>query len=148
METVEFLSPEWVGLFHSIIEDGLAHTDLSGIEFSMYEVYKGVPPHLRRGGSHDLCFGFQVSGGRITFLDKPVESATIAVTADYEGLAPWVNLPLDQTKAASVIERLSAAGKIRIKGNLADRPDFMEKLDLHDRLAARTRPHVAKPNWE
>src|SRR5262245_57501874 len=118
MEMVEFLCPDWVALFRSIIEKGLAQENLEGIRFSMYEVYKNVPPHLRRDGSADICFGFVVADGRVSFLDKPPKEATIAVTADYEGMAPWVSLPLSQSRAAGVMDRLHAAGKIRIKGNL------------------------------
>ena len=148
MEMVEFLSPEWIELFRSIIAKGLESEDLQGIEFSMYEDFKNVPAHRCRDGLREVCFGFSISGGRLRFFDKPPKEATIAVTADYEGMAPWVSLPLSQTKTAGIMDRLHAAGKVRIRGDLNNRPKFLERLRLHDRLAEFTKPYIAKPSWE
>ena len=148
MTAIEFLSPEWVELYKTIVRDGTADEDLSGIEFGVYELFRNVPMPLQRGRGPNICYGFRVSGGRLEFRDRPWDDATIKIVADFESVAPWVSLPLEQSGAIGVNERLEKAGKLRISGKLTDRPKFMEKLKLHDRLAEITAPYVSSPNWE
>jgi hypothetical protein len=143
MDKVEFLSPQWVQLFRSIVEQGLAEADLSGIEYCMYEMYKNVPAHLRREGSPDLAFGLRISGGRIDFLDGPVDNADFIVVADYDSMARWVCLTHAETKQKTGVEwpairsQLIAAGKLQVSG-VANFPACLRSLQLHDRLAVRT----------
>jgi hypothetical protein len=46
------------------------------------------------------------------------------------------------------MERLISAGKMRFSGDFSGAPPFWASLNLHDRLAEITAPHVAAPYWE
>jgi hypothetical protein len=148
VKAVEILSPEWMALYQAIIREGAAGEDLSDSEFSMYEVFKNVPERLRHGRGPDILFGFRISNGELEFPDRPWEDATFTLIADFESIAPWANLPAEQTKAVGVMERLAKAGKLRFSGSLAAAPKFFQKLNLHDRLAEITAPYVSPAYWE
>ena len=145
MTVHEILSPEWMAAYQAIVREVAAEEDLSGVEFSMCEILKKVPSRIRRGGGADAHIGFRISGGRLEFPDEPW-SATFNLIADFESIAPWLNLSAEQTRAAGIMERLHAAGKLRFSGNLAAGPKFV--LTLHDRLAEITAPYVSSPCWE
>ncbi len=148
MSQVEFLSPGWLALFRAYVAEGLDGLDLSGIEFGLYELYKNAPEHLRQGGRSEIFFGFRISGGRVEFPDTPWEGATIKITADYAAMAPWVTLPLEQSRAIGVGERLAKAGALWVEGDLRSRPEIMRRLNLHDRMALVTKPYETPPYWE
>jgi hypothetical protein len=131
--------------YQTVVRNAAAEEDLSGVEFGMSEILKNVPAHLRRGGGADAHIGFRISGGRLEFPNEPW-NATFILIADFESIAPWLNLSAEQTRAAGVMERLHAAGKLRFSGNLAAGPKFV--LTLHDRLAEITAPYVSSPYWE
>jgi len=148
MSGVEFLSPEWIRTYQAILRDGTAGEDFAGIEFGLYELFKNVPLHLQHGRGADIFYGYRISRGRLEFPDQPWADATIRVVADFESVAPWVNLPKEQSQAAGVLARLERAGKLRIAGNPADTPMIIQKLKLHDQLAGITAPYVGSPYWE
>jgi hypothetical protein len=148
MAVVEILSPEWMKLYQAIIREGAAGEDLSGSAFGMYELFKNVPARLQHGRGPDIMFGFRITDGQLEFPDQPWEDATFKLIADFESIAPWADLPAEQTRAVGVMERLAKAGKLRFSGNLAAAPKFFHKLNLHDRLGEITAPYVSAPYWE
>jgi hypothetical protein len=146
MAALEFLTPQWLQAYESTVRDAAVGEDLSGVEFSMCEILKNAPPHLRRGRGADAHIGFRLANGRFEFPNEPWDDANFTLIADFESIAPWLNLPAEQTKAAGIMERLHAAGKLRFAGKLTDAPRFV--LTLHDRLAEITAPYVGTPYWE
>jgi hypothetical protein len=148
MTAVELLSPEWMGLYQTIVRSGAAGEDLSGSNFSMYELFKDVPPRLQHGRGPDILFGFRLSDGQLEFPGQPWDDPSFKLVADFESIAPWANLSAEQTRAVGVMERLMKAGKLRFSGNLAAAPAFFHKLNLHDRLAEITAPYESPAAWE
>lgn len=147
MPLVEFLSPEWIAIYQANIREGTAGEDLSGVEFGMYELFKNVPTRLQHGGAADILFGYRISGGRLEFPDRPWDSATVKVVADFDSVAPWVDLPTEQSNAVGVLSRLAKAGKLQIFGDPAETPAFIQKLKIHDRMVGVTAPYVRSPFW-
>jgi hypothetical protein len=146
MEKVEFLSPEWIQLLRAIVIEGLAGVDLRGIEYSLCEVYKNVPTHLRRDGKPDIAFSVRIHAGKIEFGNTPLADATFSVVADHESMAPWVCLTHAETKERAGVEatvlmgQMIANGEMQVAGDLSARPACMVALNLHDQLAIRTKP--------
>lgn len=146
MEKVEFLSPEWMQLLRAIVIEGLAGKDLSGIEYSLCEVYKNVPAHLRRGAGPDIAFFVRIHAGKIEFGDHALADATFSVVADHASMAPWVCLTHAETKERAGVEatvlmgRMIADGQMQVAGDLSARPACLAALNLHDQLAIRTKP--------
>ncbi|MDT9598723.1 hypothetical protein [Sphingosinicella rhizophila] len=141
-------SPEWLEAYRTIIRNAAAGQDLSTSAFGMHETLKNVPAHLRQGGDADLLFGFRIVDGQLQFPDRAWEDADFKLVADFESIAPWGDLPTKETRELGVFERLAKAGKLRFSGSLSGAPEWLHKLNLHDRLAEITAPYEASPSWD
>ncbi len=145
-QTVEFASPAWRALVREMIQEAhdanpAAYADT---DFAFYEVFLDAPAHLGPGPDGAITWSVTARGGSLTFGTERLAEPTGANECDYAAIAPFSlevfgEDPAHAAEVASQIDRLVAAGKVKIVGTRAEPPGFMD--GLHDRLAWRT--HLA-----
>lgn len=139
----EFLTSAWLDLVRFEIERALAGEDLRGIDFTTSEEYTGVPEHLQRDGQ-PIGYFIRIREERVEVGNHPVHDADLRMTVDYEvGLEAvrrelGEHASLDDPERAARLRGYIEAGKLRIQGDPSKSPDVLRRVNLHDRIAART----------
>jgi hypothetical protein len=141
-EKVEFASREWVIALRRIIEESVTDDDLAGVEFSMSEEFTDPPARLVREGSSSIGWQLRVRDGKAEVIDGPASDVDIHIVADYAFIVPEARRIVgDQSPEdrAAHMATLLSSGKFRIEGSgLGNAPAFLERINLHDKLAVIT----------
>jgi hypothetical protein len=135
-EKFEFASPEWVGMLRELILDGLAGTDLSGIDFTICEEYTNPPPHLQRPGSQTIGLYVRIANGEVEVVDQVLEEATKKLVCDYD----WAKRYAMRFPDPKLRDQLIAEGIMRVEGEneMSNLPAVWLELDTTSLIRPRT----------
>ena len=140
----ECASPEWVAIVRSVIEEVVETSakegGLAGIEYSMCEVYTGVPPGVApksRVGWH-----FRIANSLVHFEPVEADDVDTKVIAAWDVIAPMarVVLPEDGVHPPEVQKALaeaSASGRLEMVSRAGRKPPAAIS-DVHNRVARQT----------
>lgn len=141
---LEFASDAWVDAIREELEKGLAGEDLSDVDFSACEEYTSPPAHLLKPGATTVGFHFRIRPDGVTVGNVPAADVTFKVTGDYKTIRDLARMTKDETETktgTSIGELLGALiknGSVTLDGDMSARPEVLEKVNLHDRMAGRT----------
>lgn len=142
MDRLTYASPEWIALMRETLRDlvGENPADLEGVDFTMCEVIRDVPP-----GGGEVVLAARFLGAEITFFDEAVEG-DVLVRGDYEAMLPGARLAHRTATSEQLAEQavrrraLLEAGRLSSSGDMskASKPLLRILSRMHDRMAERT----------
>src|SRR5687767_1040178 len=131
METYEFAGPDWVAAIGRMIHDGAAGQDLSGVDYSMCEVFTDAPPHLCAEGETTVGWYLRIRDGAVEVAPGRLDDATFLVTGDYATVLPLARSVMAGNPAAAALAgEAVATGRLRVVGDRTTAPAFLAMLDL------------------
>lgn len=135
-----FAGPQWLAALHGtnvLMADEFAAW-LDGREYSMCEVYTGVPADLAPAGR--VAWTLRVKGDDVRFTLDEAEPGEVGlkVVADWEVFRSCVRLPMaDVARMEEIIAQGVADGTVSVTGDMTDTPPFVARN--HDAMARITR---------
>ena len=138
-EKYEMGSPQYLAHAKKLIEEciaGASAAELDGVEFSLCEVYTGVPKHIAESGR--AAWYFRLRGGELKFGTEEVDDVDFKAIVDYGTIVPlgrlhFGNDPTAEQKAQEGVMRAVAGGKMQRIGDQKKKPAFLD--GLHDAMA-------------
>jgi hypothetical protein len=142
VDKYEFGSPQWTDALRGAFERAWSAADPEETtgSFSLSECYIDPPAHLGQPGER-LGWHCRFSGDKVTFLLGPSEDVDVYIETDYQAVLPLARLvygddPERQRERESLLGALVGEGKLRVKGDLTNRPAFLD--GVHDYMATIT----------
>jgi hypothetical protein len=138
-EKWEFASPGWLRALKSEIEQLLAAGN-SRANWSLCEVFTGVPPHLDRDKTGIIAWHCRIKDGKAHFSETEVDDVDVKTIGDYQYLLPLAHLHIDPAalkEVAAIWEDGARRGLLRRVGDGSGRP--AELAGLHNAVIAFTR---------
>ena len=138
----EFCSTPWIDAMRRIIEEEIDTGLLAAVEYSQSEEFSNPPEHLRHDGALTIGYTILIADGRVQVLDRPSVDVLFHVVGDYALMADVARTPFGVAgvphHVAELLRRAVDAGTLHIDGSRAARPEALDSLGLHDRMAALT----------
>ena len=107
-EKVEFASPEWFAALRTMFEAYAAGAP-DGVDFSVCEVFTGVPAHLDKDGSGVIAWHCHITTGRFDFAYGESDDVDMKTVTDYDFILPFARMKLGPDTAAEY-QRLMQGG--------------------------------------
>ncbi len=146
-EKVELGSEAWMDLATKILTSLVrqAGASIARERLTVCEVFVDPPAHLRRDGSNEIAWSFEVADGTAMVARRAAEGADFSLRADYQYILPSARAVLGNS-AEEIEDRFGArreaiaAGKVVQGGSLEAASSAMRAvlLELHNRLVRWT----------
>ena len=134
-EKVEFASPEWFAALRTKFE-AYATTAPAGMDFSVCEVFTGVPAHLDKDGSGVIAWHCRITPGRFDFAYGESDAVDMKTVTDYQFILPFARMKLGAETAEAYEREMQSGlknGKIVRAGDGSKVPQ--ELYAIHNDLA-------------
>jgi hypothetical protein len=134
-EKVEFASPEWFAALRTMFE-AYAATAPAGMDFSVCEVFTGVPAHLDKDGSGVIAWHCRITPGRFDFAYGESDAVDMKTVTDYQFIVPFARMKLGAETAEEYQKQMQGgldSGKIVRAGDGSKAPP--ELYAVHNDLA-------------
>jgi hypothetical protein len=135
---VEFASPEWFAALREMFS-AYAEKAPAGLDFSVCEVFTGVPAHLDPDGSGVIAWHCRITPGRFDFAYGESDEVDMKTVTDYQFILPFARMKLGAETAEDYQRQMQAgleSGKIRRTGDGSKAPP--ELYAIHNDLAEIT----------
>ena len=137
-DKVEFASPEWFAALRQMFS-AYAQTAPAGLDFSVCEVFTGVPQHLDKDGSGVIAWHCRLTPGKFDFHYGVSDDVDMKTVTDYEFILPFARMKIGPETAEEYQRRMAegvAGGKITRAGDGSKAPP--ELYGIHNDLAEIT----------
>jgi hypothetical protein len=134
-EKVEFASPEWFAALREKFS-AYAQTAPDGLDFSVCEVFTGVPKHLDKDGSGVIAWHCRITPGKFDFAYGESDAVDMKTTTDYDFILPFARMKLGPETQAEYQREMQGGlenGKIVRAGDGSKAPP--ELYAIHNDLA-------------
>jgi len=138
MSKVEFASPEWFAALRTMFEAYAAGAP-AGLDFSVCEVFTGVPAHLDKDGSGVIAWHCRITPGRFDFAYGVSDAVDMKTVTDYQFILPFARMKLGAETAEDYQKQMQGgleSGKIQRTGDGSKAPP--ELYAIHNDLAEIT----------
>jgi hypothetical protein len=135
MTKVEFASPEWFDALRTMFS-AYAATAPAGMDFSVCEVFTGVPRHLDKDGSGTIAWHCRITPGRFDFAFGESDAVDMKTVTDYQFILPFARMKLGPDTQEEYQKQMQGgleSGKIRRAGDGSKAPP--ELYAIHNDLA-------------
>lgn len=136
---IELASPEWFAALKAHIERFVQTPNGQKTNWSICEVFTGVPKHLDRDGTGVIAWHCRIADGKMTFAYGAADDVEMKTTTDYDFILPMARLIIGPDTAAELAahsEKGIATGKMKREGvSTGVPPEFHA---IHNDLAAIT----------
>lgn len=137
-EKVEFASPAW---FAALREKFSAYAQKApeGFDFSVCEVFTGVPEHLDKDGSGVIAWHCRITPGKFDFHYGESDAVDMKTVTDYQFILPFARMHLGPETQAEYQREMAKGlegGKIVRQGDGSKAPP--ELYAIHNDLAEIT----------
>jgi hypothetical protein len=137
-EKVEFASPAWFAALRSRFE-AYAATAPADTDFSVCEVFTGVPAHLDKDRSGVIAWHCRITPGRFDFAYGESDAVDMKTVTDYAFILPFARMMLGPDTAEEYQRRMQGGledGRISRTGDSSKAPQAL--YAIHNDLAAIT----------
>ena len=139
----EFASPGWFAALHALLTQAiLSAGDLTGVRWSVCEVFTNLPPHLPQGRDGSVAWHYYLTEENFRFGFGEREDVEFRAVIDYAlgSELAVIHVGDDPAKEQLMQDKIMQAlseGKAQIFGSRDLRPEQL--ANYHDALAAVTR---------
>lgn len=135
---IEFASDAWLEKLRGLLQK---YTALAGseVEFSICEVFTGVPKHLDKNGDGVIAWHCHIADGQVAFEEGAIESADLKTVADYDFVLELARLTIDETTREEYLrlQQVGAeTGKLDSRGDQSKVPPSF--YGMHNEMAEVT----------
>lgn len=143
VDKFEYASPAWLTAVRHVLGTRLAGEDLTGIDYSYCQELTDPPTHLLRAHESTISWHFRLSEDGIDVGEGLPERPTVKLVVDYQTLLPLARTVMADDpdyleRVRQLMTEATAAGKLRIEGDLANQPEVLARIGLHDLMASWT----------
>ena len=134
-DKVEFASPEWFAALKTKFE-AYASGAPQGVDFSVCEVFTGVPKHLDKDGSGVIAWHCRITPGKFDFAYGESDTVDMKTVTDYDFILPFARMKIGPETAAEYQKQMQIGvetGKIVRNGDGSKAPP--ELYAIHNDLA-------------
>ena len=134
-DKVEFASPQWFAALRTKFE-AYAATAPAGMDFSVCEVFTGVPAHLDKDGGGVIAWHCRITPGRFDFAYGASDDVDMKTVTDYQFILPFARMKLGAETAEEYQKQMQGGletGKIQRSGDGSKAP--AELYAIHNDLA-------------
>jgi hypothetical protein len=134
-EKVEFASPEWFAALRTMFQDYAAGAP-AGLDFSVCEVFTGVPSHLDKDGTGVIAWHCRITPGRFDFAYGESDDVDMKTVTDYAFILPFARMKLGPDTSEEYQRQMEGgleSGKISRTGDGSKAPQ--ELYAIHNDLA-------------
>lgn len=134
-DKVEFASPEWFAALRQMFS-AYAETAPAGMDFSVCEVFTGVPKHLDKDGTGTIAWHCRITPGKFDFAYGESDAVDMKTVTDYQFILPFARMKLGADTQAEYQRQMQSgleSGKIVRAGDGSKAPQ--ELYAIHNDLA-------------